>query len=402
MMLLIKRWLFKGLLTTLFLGCWQVSVLAQPRDSNQHPTYKIALFAPLYLDSLFTENNYRYGNKFPRFVLPGLDFVQGAQIAIDSIFAFKEKIELTIYDSKSKSKSIASLIDSKQLDVFNLIIGSVKDDEFLQLAIFAQEHQIPFVSATYPNDGGVTANPYLMIANSTLPSHCEAIYGLLLQNHGADNIIHVRQTGAQEDRVAGYFNALNKPDNKPLLAIKTLTIDSNFNSIKKSLDSTRKNIIIGGSLDEAFATNLANTLNGLKKKYNLTLIGMPNWNGFAVFSADKKESIKDFPFYYTAPYYNNKLDKYSKMLQDAYLAKYKGYPSDMAYKGFEMTHLFTDILLNHPTEFSAHLNHPSTTIFCSYHFLPVYHSKKTNIPDYFENKHLYFIQRLNGVNTKTL
>lgn len=400
MAFLLKRWLSNGLLTILCWCCTHTPVLAQSKETDQQPSYRIALFAPLYLDSLFTDNNYRYSTKFPRFALPGIDFVQGAQIAMDSIFAFKEKIEVTIYDSKSKSKPLSSLISSKKLDRYNLIIGSVKDDEFLQLAIFAQEQHIPFVSATYPNDGGVTANPYLIIANSTLQSHCEAIFSLLLQNHGADNIIHVRQTGAQEDRVAGYFTALNKPDNKPLLSIKTVTLDSNFNNIKKSLDSTRKNIIVGGSLDEEFVTNIATAIQGLKKKYNITLIGMPNWNGFSVFSADKKDAIKDLAFLYTSPYYNNKTDAYSKMLQESYLQKYKGYPSDMAYKGFEMIYLFADVLLNHSTDFNSHLNELSSTIFSKYHFLPVYRSKNTSTPDFFENKHLYFIQRLNGVNTK--
>jgi len=369
------------------------------QQQNNHPN-KIAVFAPLYLDSLFTESNYLAGNKFPRFALQGLDFIQGAQIALDSTLATIGKMDVTFFDSKSTTNSIQSLINSNKLDEIQLIIGSVRDEEFLQLANFAQQRKIPFVSVTYPNDGGVTANPYLIIENATLKAHCEAIYSLLIQNHGADNIIYARKTGNQEDRVAGYFTNLNKPDGKQLLKIKTINIDSNFNVIKNSLDSNKKNIIIGASLDEEFASNLVTSLSGFKKKYNVTLIGMPNWNAFNSFSINKKELIKDFPIYYTSPYFNNKSDKYSKVLQDAYLIKYKGYPSDIAYKGFESILLFSPILINYGSDFMNHLNDSNNNIFCDYNFMPVYNYKNTSTtPDYIENKHLYFLKRLNGITT---
>src|SRR5688572_26892480 len=49
--------------------------------------HKIAIFAPLYLDSAFDGNNeYRYAkNSFPKFINPGLEFYEGAQLALDSL-----------------------------------------------------------------------------------------------------------------------------------------------------------------------------------------------------------------------------------------------------------------------------------------------------------------------------
>lgn len=390
----------QAILLLTLLTCISLSTSAQNEQQQNNHSNKIAVFAPLYLDSLFTESNYLAGNKFPRFALQGLDFIQGAQIALDSTIATIGKMDVTFFDSKSTTNNVQSLINSNKLDEIQLIIGSVRDEEFLQLASFAQQRKIPFVSVTYPNDGGVTANPYLIIENATLKAHCEAIYSLLIQNHGADNIIYARKTGNQEDRVAGYFTNLNKPDGKQLLKIKTINIDSNFNVIKNSLDSNKKNIIIGASLDEEFASNIVTSLSGFKKKYNVTLIGMPNWNAFNSFSINKKELIKDFPIYYTSPYFNNKSDKYSKVLQDAYLIKYKGYPSDIAYKGFESILLFSPILINYGSDFMNHLNDSNNNIFCEYNFMPVYNYKNTSTtPDYIENKHLYFLKRLNGITT---
>ena len=373
---------------------FNLPLIAQENKTPALKTYKVGIFAALYLDSVFNGNSYRYTRNFPRFILQGLDFVQGAQIALDSLPIHNGNISANIYDSKSITENIDSLIGNKKLDSLDLIIGSVKDEDYLKLANFALLKNIPFISATYPNDAGVTGNPFLVIVNSTLKAHCEAIYSYILQNHGTDRIFLCRRAGSQEDKVARYFKMINEPDGKPLLDIKTINFnDSNFNTLKSRLDSNSKNIIIGASLDETFASNLVNEAHNIKKTYPVTLIGMPNWNGFK--SWTKKNAVADFPVYFTSPFYNSKWDNYSKMLQDAYLKKYKGVPSDYSYKGFETVFLFSRLLTDHPLDFMSHLNDYSYKIFSDYNFKPVFNNRNLH-PDYFENKHLYFLKTENG------
>jgi hypothetical protein len=368
--------------------------MAQGNKAPVLKTYKVGIFAALYLDSIFTGNSYRYYKNFPRFTLQGFDFVQGAQIALDSLPIPNGNIQASIYDSKSATENIDSLIRNKKLDSLDLIIGSVKDEDYLKLAGFALKKNIPFISATYPNDAGVTGNPFLVIVNSTLRAHCEAIYSYLLQNHGTDRIFLCRKSGSQEDKVARYFKMINEPDKKPLLDIQTINFnDSNFNTLKSKLDSNSKNILIGGSLDENFAFNLANEASALKSDYNITLIGMPNWDAFK--SLTKKNSLEDFPVYFTSPYYNGLWDNNCKMIKNIYLKKYKGVPSDYTYKGFETVLLFSRLLTKYPDDFMSHLNDYSDKIFCDYNFKPVISSKNSR-PDYFENKHVYFLKAENG------
>lgn len=361
---------------------------------------KIAVFAPLYLDSVFNNNTYKYNNKnFPKFVLSGLEFVQGIEISLENYPITDNPIETYIYDTKSTLKSIANLISNNELDSMDLIIGSVRDNELTQLASFSKQKQIPFISATFPNDGGITDNPYMLIVNSTLKSHCEAIFSKLLINNESDKIFLVRKSGNQEDRVANYFNAINKPDNKNLLNIKTIKLDSNYAIIKNQLDSTKKNFIIGGSLDEAFATDLAAALKPLLKKYNITLIGMPNWDGFTAFGKNAKPETKDVPVIFTAPYFNDKSDSCSKKLFELFNSKYKGNPSEIAYKGFEMIYVFSRILNSYTTDFFNHVNEKRFKLFTEFNFTPITLDKSSPEIDYFENKHLYFIKRINGSST---
>lgn len=390
------------LISFLFAGIFcQQKAIAQTDSTPILKTYKVGIFAPLYLDSLFsTKGNFRYTKSIPKFVMPGIDFVQGAQIAFDSMKVWNANIQAVIFDSKSTDLPIPALIKRGKMDSLDLIIGSVKDIEYKDLADFAVQKNIPFISATYPNDGGITANPFVVIANSTLKAHCEAIFSYTLQNHGTDKILLCRQKGAQEDKVAAYFRQLNNQDGKNLLNIQTLYFDSTIDAdvFKEKLDSNKQAVIIGGSLDEDFATKLTAACYSIYEKYPITLIGMPNWDGFKFLMS--KDAHKDFPVYFTTPYYNNKADNFSKILTNGYLKKYKIKPSDMAFKGFESAYLFTKLLAKYPADFMSHINDKTFKIFSDYNFHPVKLKKESNIPDYFENKHLYFIRILNGAVSK--
>ena len=360
-------------------------------------TYHIGIFAPLYLDSVFsTAGNFRYKQAMPKFIMPAADFVNGALIALDSLKIEGVKIVATVYDTKSFTQPMPALIRNKKLEKLDLMIGAVKDQDFKYLADEALLRKIPFISSTYPNDGGITNNPFVFILNSTLKAHCEAIFSYLLQNHGTDKIYICRKKGLQEDKVANYFKTINEQDGKALLPISTILIDSTIEPgiISQQLDSNRQSIIIGGSLEENFATDLTKACYQLNKQYPIMLIGMPNWDGFK--SLSKNDALEDFSIHFTTPYYNTKSDVHSKMLQAIYTKKHNGKATDMTFRGYESIHVFIKLLTKYSTEFSSKINDKTVQLFTEYNFKPVIQKNNPNSIDYFENKHLYFIKIFNG------
>ena len=374
---------------------------AQVNGNSKMQTYRVGVFAPLYLDSVFAPTGtFRFKEGMPKFIMPAVDFVNGVQVGFDSLQLDNVNINAFIYDTKSYTEPLSALIKNKKIDNLDLIIGSVRDSEYRQLADFAFANNIPFISATYPNDGGITGNPFVVLLNSTQKAHCEAIYSYVLQSHGTDKIFLLRKKGLQEDKIAAYFKAMNEQDGKPLLNIQTLNFDSTVapDFLKSKLDSNRQTVIIGGSLDESFALSITGASYNLFQQYPITLIGMPNWDAFK--SLTKKDSFIDFRIYFTTPYFNTKSDSYSKILTDAYARKLKGKPSDMAFKGFECAQLFTRLLAKYPADLINHLNDKSYKIFSDYNFRPVMLNKAVYAPDYYENKHLYFVRILNGATYK--
>ena len=154
-------------------------------------------------------------------------------------------------------------------------------------------------------------------------------------------------------------------------------------------------MIIGASFDEYFAKNLTDAVFAIRRQYPVTLIGMPNWDGFKSFT--KKDAYKDFPIHFTSPYFNSKTGAFNTLLSNEYNRKYKSKPSDMACKGFETTYYFTKLLLKYPNDLIAHLNDNSLKVFNDFNFRPVYLKKGKTTPDYLENKHLYVIRMVNGM-----
>ncbi|MDQ6901801.1 MAG: hypothetical protein M3139_02170 [Bacteroidota bacterium] len=384
----------KGPLFFLLLSFVIHSSSAQNTFTAPEKVYRVAIFAPLYLDSVFTNGELKTGKFIPKFIMPAVEFVQGARVALDTFNFYGKHVEVNIYDSKSFTQPISWLIKNYKLNNVDLIIGSVKEPDYHELALFSFQKNIPFVSATYPNDGNIKGDPFLIIVNSTLKAHCEGIFSYLLQKHGTDRIYIIKRKG--DDRIDNYFRTINISEGKPLLNIKTIMIDSTIStySLLNRIDSTQSSVIIGASLDEAFAKNLADACYPIQKRHPLTLIGMPNWDGFK--SLYNKDAYKDFPIRFTTPHFDAKVNGFDSILIQKYFQLYKAKPSDMAYKGFGLTYYFINILLKDSTDFMSHLNDRDLTVFHDFNFQPVYSSKQNSVPDYYENKHLFIVEILNG------
>src|ERR1700709_910556 len=91
----------------------------------QTAKHKIAIFAPLYLDSAFDgDNEYRYPkNVFPKFINPGLEFCEGVQLALDTLSFEGSELEVFFFDTKSISQTLSQQLDQAATDSVELILS---------------------------------------------------------------------------------------------------------------------------------------------------------------------------------------------------------------------------------------------------------------------------------------
>ncbi len=383
-----------------YLQIFLLALVCGPAVKAQTQQHKIALFVPLYLDSAFdATDNYRYGKTFPKQSIAGLEFYQGAEFAMDSLALMGKSFKLHVFDTRSASGNINTVSASPLMDSIDMIIGPVTGTEYLQLASLAQRKNIPFISATYPNDGGIKNNPHVVIVNSKLNTHIQSIFNYVLRNMTGSRIIYVRRKNAADDRVADVFKSLNQSGTGSLVKMETVIIPDKMipKDISAKLDSMKDNVIITGSLDENFGRNVAISVLGISPSYRTTLIGMPTWENIKDLS---KPDFNVLPIIYSASFFNNPEDPWSSSFEEKFRKKIYSKPSDLAFKGFEITWLFSQLLNKYDSSLISHLGEKEFRLITDYDFRPIQWSKENTTPDYYENKRVYIIKRFNGTASK--
>jgi len=361
--------------------------------TNAQSRLKVAVFAPVYLDSAFKGTDYKLGtSNIPKNMLAGLDFYNGVMMAIDSLQSDEKDLEVLFYDSKG-SESIYTIIRKPEFDKINLIIAAFNNKADVKpLAEIAQHRNIPLISSTFPNDGGVTGNPNFVMINSSLKTHIEAIYKYLQKNSATTNNIYVRKKGPSEDLVEYYFKNFANATTSTPLNYKTIQLEDNDADQKliSSLDSNTENTIICGSLNETYAAKLVKNLasNG---SYSCTAMGMPTWDGIKELDGSACNGVN---IIYSTPYNFIRTQPLAIKLTKQYTDKLNGRPSDMFFKGYESMFHFGSLLLDYPNTLIDHLSDKKYKLFNEFDIQPIT-DKDGNI-QYLENKKLFFIKKLNG------
>ncbi len=370
-------------------------VLNAQEETKQR--YKVAIFAPLFLDSAFTPTSeYKHANTvFPKYINSGLEFYEGAKMAIDSLAQKNPNVDIYIYDTRSATTSLAEQLESPELENVDLIIAHCSSNEVRTFSLHALKKNVPVINATVPNDAGTISNAFFVILNPTLRTQCEGIYQYIQQHYAINPIVVFRRKGNVDDIVKNTFTDFEKITTDKVLRLKYVDLPDSFTvaQLKTHLDTTRKTICISGSLDVNFGKRLAKQLAVLNKSYPLSVIGMPTWDAISKDFIDP--DFKGLEIIYSTPFYSTKTDALSQSINNRFYEEMYARPSDMVFRGFETSWKFINLLLAHDKELASHLGSNDHNLFTQFNIQPVL-NRNTATLDYFENKKLYFIKWQDG------
>lgn len=372
-----------------------ISVCAFAQTDSLSYKHRIAVFAPLYLDSAFDQfNTYRYDKTFPKFINPGLEFYEGVQLALDSLNKEKAALEVFVYDTKSAAKPLPELLN--ELDSVDMIIAHASAQENWLFADAARLRKIPYINPNLPNDGGITNNPFFVLLNSTLKTHAEGVYRFVQKYYATQPIVVFRKKGQLEDVIKNYLEDFSKTTMSVPLKLKYVDLVDSFtvSQLTAQIDSNRQYVCIAGTLDEHFSRRLALQLASVSKSYKTTIIGMPTFENA---SRDfHKPEFKGPEIIYGTPFYNPRTDKVSLSIIHHFSTKMYARPSDMVMRGYEATWRFSKMLLKYKKDIASNLTKKDFNLFREFDIQPII-NKQTSTLDYFENKKLYFIKWQDGV-----
>jgi hypothetical protein len=364
---------------------------------NEIHKHKVAIFVPLYLDSAFDNTNkYKFAkNTFPKFLNPGLEFYEGVQLALDSISKKNIPVEVFVYDSKSTKETISQQLKKPELDSTELIIAHCSASDVRIFADAGLKRNIPVINVNLPNDGGVTANPFFVLLNSTLKTQCEGIYKHLQKYYSLNPIIIFTKKGQMEDRIKTYFTDLGKLTWAVPIKFKfvNLTDSIGLHQLKPHLDTTNETICVTASLDENFGKRLTQQLATLKKQnYQATVLGMPTWDNIKDFN---KPEYKGIDIIYSTPFNNERGHKLSQEIISSFNKQMYARPTDMVFRGYEVTLKFLILLATHGNLLANSFSNKLGKVFTDFDVQPVI-NKQSKAIDYYENKKLYFLKWQDG------
>jgi hypothetical protein len=258
------------------------------------------------------------------------------------------------------------------------------------------EFKIPFINATHPNDRGIRESPQVYVANPTINTHIEFLQQQLSSKWPNANILWFRRTDPLDNRMEEAFRSANLKKGTKKLQYKTIALPYNFttNDILPKLDTTKTNLVIAGSLDDKFAAEFLKTVREFPKKGLIVVVGMPNWESLKEMQLPKYAAL---PIYFSSPFYISPTNTWAKEMDELFKKNIYTKPSLPAYKGFELTYYFASLFSKHARVVVGDSTDNLFTPLNDLDFQPIKTKGPEGPVDYFENKKLYFLRRLNGV-----
>lgn len=337
--------------------------------------FRVAMFLPLFLadnspssapDSTMVQDNegrfrYRDGRYWihPRSA-NALEFQEGALLAIDSLKKQGLNAKIIVFDTMRDTVKMAQLLKSPEMKNLDLIIGPFSTELVNQVASFARENQIYYVSPTTFNEASLKNNPYLMQVNTSEINTVE----LMVDYISKQKDIHVTLIGNKWETNQTLFNAY-------LHQLKTVYSESSLTVHLMHLDSLRQpiqylkkdqmNVVIIPAVDEAFVNKVTSQLNASAHLYNINLYGPASWTKFVDLDLEYLHTLEfryatAFYIDYSKPQVQNFLQQFRKMYftEPTMLTGFGGissYAYQFAFLGYDVIYYFVSAMKKYGKDF---------------------------------------------------
>ncbi len=325
--------------------------------SEKHETFKIALLLPIQGDAITIDNEDEASSSNSSFTpqpKPFLEYYEGFLLAIDSIKKEGINIELKLIDIKKDSAKTHEIISKGELDNSDLIIGPVYDQNFKEVADFANKKGINIVFPINSKNSEANNNSRVFIINSSFKNQMIQATKYLASFKDLNYIVVSNGTEPEKEIITNYKNILHKEYIKNFDSTKVpykeiLYSQLGFNGIENSLKKDIINIVIIPSSSQIFIINLLTKLQPLTKKYKIIIAGMPSWKKFE--NNIEIEYLHNLNMHSFLPFFADYVNINVKNFVLNYRSNYKCEPSKFSFLGFDTGLYFLNALKNYGHNF---------------------------------------------------
>jgi len=379
-------------------------------------SYKIALMIPLFLEDLEKIDFENFHSTYKPQTRPFrfIEFLEGAYIAIDSLKKLGYNLEVNVYDVDNQITKTTKTLQQNELKNMDLIIGPFYSKSFNQVALFAENFNIPIVNplsfreeiiGKYKNiikvKPGAKAQIPLLTAliKKRYPNHkvflitqnsykdadlitklktalTEAVPSNIKLSNSTINDLSLEvdsRLSEDDEPVSPYYNLEGTPIDPAVIEAdlydstsfnnRPITINYMIDSINPVINQAsviRKNLVIIYGNNKSYLMDAINHLNIIRDTFNIEIIGLPYW-----------EQIKNMDYmllnnlnltYFTSEYINysnQQTQQYISTFRDEYNAE----PNSYGFSGFDITFFFVKTLVEYDHQFMKCLPSKSSITF---------------------------------------
>ncbi len=369
---------------------------AWPKFKPGQREFTIALLLPfegskVFINDLGDPSTYY----FPEESQLAAAYYQGCLLALDSLAKSGLRTRLLVYDVGTDTNAMRTKLFNGELKNVDLIIGPVANHSLRITTEYAGSNKTWLVSPFSTTAIGSSANPYYLLANATMKTHCEKTIDYISKTSYQRKLILIYKKRPWETELAAYlrgYQLRQQTDGKPAIEFVELTDSSaiKYTQVKNVLSDTSGNIIIIPSNDETFVRSVIKQLNGLAEEYLITVYGMPTWTNFEHITTEQFAKVST---HITQNFWLDKSNAAVTRFQQDYAAKYLMNPSNYAVKGYDQMLFLGKLLLKNGMDFESVLS-KQKSIGLAEHFV----IQPTLLPEseeeiwYYENKSVFVLR----------
>ena len=291
--------------------------------------FKIALLLPFYKnlnDTLVA--SFEDKEEAEQIVLGkskmALEFMQGIDLALDSVSRIGMKINVHVLDTRNDSAKVVEIIKSKVLDTMDLIIGPIysRNMDLVSKKYGSDKNKI-LVSPLSKSSEFLKNHTSTYQINTPFKNQSKILSDFIEEKFNSQNIIICYDEA--EKGLALYME--RKLDESKNNILKMNMIYTHIDSIRDQFLDTQ--IVILPSNNRAFVSRMLGTLGGIDSVF--TVFGLSNIKNYDHLDI---ENLMHLDTHFPDPYYFNPNSRRDSLFLYGFEEKFQSTPSRFSYVGY--------------------------------------------------------------------
>lgn len=316
-----------------------------------HPvkrTFNLALMVPFSLekaDSVYTGDPMSLKLPSDYRSLDFIQFYEGALIAVDDLAARGMDVRLHVYDADAGEGMTKTrrILNNPEMENMDLIIGPLFARSFELVASFAAKHEIPLINPLSQRSEIIAGNSYVVKPQPSGWSSYNGTAQVLAGRFSDANFVVMRRNDTENASMAGAFSGtLRKLIADPAGVKEVIYSQVHDAGLMQSMVPGKTNVVLMLTNDKALIPALLRRLNDLREKYQIVVVGLPEWEEMEM----DINYLHQLNAHFFTPWFVDYSDPEVVRFISSFRDRYIGEPelARYAYLGYDLTAYFLEAL----------------------------------------------------------